>query len=295
MLYGKENAWYARAIETHKRHAGRQGSSMYVLEHEVTDGFWNKPTYILSLLVAELAKHPRERSMWLMWVDGDSIIINPEIMPQIFLPPPDFNNVNFLVTKDHNGMNTGVFFLRVCDWSVKFMSKVLAYPLFRPDVDLGRSADQSAMELVAQEEGFRGATLYQPRVWYNTYEFHHGYEGDAGRMLVHFPGLEQDRWAHMAKWLMIVEGAQAAKWRIALEETEYPGEIHSFWSALRGAREVLQSAQLWVKSHPDVGPNLMATLAETRDIMYSSTDRVEAVVNATRRLNNLLGSYNDRY
>jgi hypothetical protein len=86
------------------------------------------------------------------------------------------------------------------------MAKAFAYPLFRPDVDLGRSADQLATGTVANETKFWEGTLFQPRIWYNTYEFRHGYEGKMGRMLVQFPGLEEDRWIHMQKWLGIVEG-----------------------------------------------------------------------------------------
>ena len=290
MLYGKRNTLYERAIKTHERHAARQGLPIHVLRNNVADGFWNKPSYILSLLIAEAAKQPEQRATWLMWVDGDSIIIDPDLKSEMFLPPPDFDYVNFLVAKDQNGMNTGIFFLRVCDWSVKYMAKTLAYPLFRPDVDLGRSADQVAMELVANETDFRDQTLYQPRIWYNTYEFHHGYEGKAGRMLVHFPGLEEDRWDHMQKWLDIVEGSKAAEWILPLENTEYPAEINRFWAELREARKAAKSAEYFIGDKPHVPPDLITAYSRMKDIIRYCTDDVEAMVEATRWLNEALGN-----
>lgn len=162
------------------------------------------------------------------WVDADSIVVNPALPVEIFLPPHDFEDIHFLGTKDHNGLNSGIFFLRVHEWSVRMMAKALAYPMFRPDVQLGCSADQFAMELVLNETDFGRSVLYQPRSWYNAYEFHHGYEGEKGDLLVHFPGLEDDRWQHMQKWLDTVEGLQARHWTVALAYTKYPAQLDRY-------------------------------------------------------------------
>lgn len=290
MLYGKRNTLYERAIKSHERHAARQGLPIHILQNKVAEGFWNKPSYILSLLIAEAAKDPAERATWMMWVDGDSIILDPELSSSMFLPPPDFDYVNYLVAKDQNGMNTGIFFLRVCDWSIRFMAKALAYPLFHPDVDLGRSADQLAMELVANETEFRDGTLFQPRVWYNTYEFKHGYEGKMGRLLVHFPGLEEDRWYHMQKWLDIIEGPQAAEWTLPLDQTEYPEEIDRFWTELREARKAMRSAEWFIGDKPNIPADLIAASSSMKEVMRYETDDVEGMVEATRWLNEALGN-----
>ena len=290
MLYGKRNTLYERAIKSHERHAARQGLPIHILQNKVAEGFWNKPSYILSLLIAEAAKNPNERATWLMWVDGDSVILDPELKSEMFLPPPDFDYINYLVAKDQNGMNTGIFFLRVCDWSIRLMAKALAYPLFRPDVDLGRSADQTAMGIVANETEFQEGTLFQPRVWYNTYEFKHGYEGKMGRMLVHFPGLEEDRWIHMQKWLDIVEGPHAAEWELPLDQTEYPQEIDNFWQELREARKAMRSAEWFIGDKANIPPDLVAALSRMKEVMRYETDDVDAVIQATRWLNEALGN-----
>jgi hypothetical protein len=51
MLYGGDNSVYVRALKSHERHAVRHGYPMHVLRHEVATGYWNKPSYLLSLLV----------------------------------------------------------------------------------------------------------------------------------------------------------------------------------------------------------------------------------------------------
>lgn len=288
MLYGKRNTLYERAIKSHERHAARQGIPIHILRNNVAEGFWNKPSYILSLLIAELAKDPNERATWLQWVDGDSIIIDPELRSEMFLPPPDFDHINYLVAKDQNGMNTGIFFLRVCDWSIKFMAKALAYPLFRPDIDLGRSADQVAMELVANETNFRDATLYQPRIWYNTYEFRHGYEGTAGRMLVHFPGLEEERWEHMLKWLNIVEGPEGAEWKLPLDQTDYPAEINKFWTELRQARKTVRSAEWFIGDKAHVPPEVISAYEKVKKLIWYDADNIEDMIEATKELSGAL-------
>lgn len=66
MLYGYENLYYERALESHQRHADRWNYPMHVLEEDISVGYWNKPSYVLSLVIQELAKSPDERLEWLM-------------------------------------------------------------------------------------------------------------------------------------------------------------------------------------------------------------------------------------
>ena len=147
-----------------------------------------------------------------MWFDTDSIIINEEIPLEIFLPPADFNHIHFLVTKDQNGLNSGVFFLRANQCSVALTTKVLGFPIFRPGIGLGFSADQQAMALVLYEPQSQSHALWEPRLWYNTYQRSTGYEGKRGDLLVHFPGLE-DRWTHVSMWLNFMGHPKATEWQ----------------------------------------------------------------------------------
>lgn len=68
MLYGFQNTYYEHALESHQRHADRWNYPMHVLEEDISAGYWNKPSYVLSLVIQELAKPPEDRLEWLMWV-----------------------------------------------------------------------------------------------------------------------------------------------------------------------------------------------------------------------------------
>jgi hypothetical protein len=41
---------------------------MKVLQRDIAGGYWNKPIYLLSLVLQELEKPPSERIEWLMFV-----------------------------------------------------------------------------------------------------------------------------------------------------------------------------------------------------------------------------------
>lgn len=85
------------------------------------------------------------------WFDGDIVLMNPKIPLEIFLPPDDdWNHIHALVTNDHRGLNNGVFFLRVHEWSVWLMTACLGTEIFDPEVQL-EFGDQSAMGMWVKE------------------------------------------------------------------------------------------------------------------------------------------------
>lgn len=175
------------------------------------------------------------------------MLINPLIPLEPFLPPPDFSDIHFVGSKDQNGLNTGIFFIRVHPWAVKLLSQTLAYPEFKPEVDLGPAADQEAMQILFNHTAFLGNVLYQPRIWLNTFEWRHGYEGkkENGHLLVHFPGLEEDRWPHMQEWCSQVSERGNA-WEIPYRNSSYPGWIRSFWEPLREAQTFGKKLNWWL-------------------------------------------------
>lgn len=204
------------------------------------------------------------------WIDADLILVNPSVPLESFLPPTDLvESIHFLGGRDHNGLNTGTFFLRVSAWSVHMLNKAIGLAFYHPEIELGNSFDQVAMSHVltndygfdekAQEWEHPNETisakakrlsvvtrpfLFQPREWYNTYEFKHGYEGGsatAGHLLVHFPGLEQDRWALMDAWLDRISH-DAAVWDIPFANTVYASEVPKYWQLVREARALVKSA-----------------------------------------------------
>jgi hypothetical protein len=65
MLFGP-NELFERALDTQRRHNRVFGYGLKVLSQPVTDGYWNKLLYLLSLITQELAKPAEDRIEWLM-------------------------------------------------------------------------------------------------------------------------------------------------------------------------------------------------------------------------------------
>jgi hypothetical protein len=106
---------------------------------------WSK----VPVLVDAFKKHPQAK--WLWWLDIDAIIMTPTIdlashvlsnqallsklrkgeayhlrgegKDGVFHTPenPDPNQINLVITGDHNGINAGSFFLRRSDWTDVFL------------------------------------------------------------------------------------------------------------------------------------------------------------------------------
>ncbi|KAJ3492942.1 hypothetical protein NLG97_g5044 [Lecanicillium saksenae] len=66
MMYGESNEHYERALETQKKHSERWGHELRVLRENISAGFWNRPTYMLSTIITELSKPHDERVEWVM-------------------------------------------------------------------------------------------------------------------------------------------------------------------------------------------------------------------------------------
>ncbi|KAJ5457197.1 hypothetical protein N7530_012471, partial [Penicillium desertorum] len=277
MLYGETNHMYERALQSHERHGKRWGYPMHILRQDISVGFWNKPSYLLSLVINELTKPAGERKEWLMWVDADSIILNNDIPVEIFLPPSDLKDIHLVASQDQNGLNTGVMFLHVHPWTISFLTETMGYPLYLPQIDLGRSADQEGMRRVLN------GVIYLPRPWINTYEWDWAYEGKRGDLLVHFPGLEERRWPHMAKWLNIVE-TTPHKWNLPLEDTGYINKTTTYWSQMRSAKESIKSAEKKLQSGEAVSGNTKEAVGALREALREKSDDMELVL---QRLENL--------
>lgn len=180
------------------------------------------------------------------WVDADSILLNPAISPCAFLPPPSLSDkIHALVTADHNGLNNGIFYLKIHPSSLDLLTQTLAYPMSHPDEDLGWFGEQAAMahviesiEAQHQSAGTASGIAWVPKGWFNLYEFEHGFEGGRGSFLVHFAGLAETRLAHMQGWLEEL-GRNQSGWEVEFGETEYGDGVPEFWGRFaEGTRAV---------------------------------------------------------
>ena len=71
MIYETErfNAIYERSVDTHIKHGEKWGVPTHILRHDVVEaGFFNKPAYLLGLMIEEMAKPYGKRAGWIVYV-----------------------------------------------------------------------------------------------------------------------------------------------------------------------------------------------------------------------------------
>jgi galactosyl transferase GMA12/MNN10 family len=124
---------------------------MMVLRQKLLGRAWTKPAYLLSMILQELQKLRDQQLHWLLCFDTDTVLVNPTMPLELFLPPlPQSDHIHFLCASDHNGLNAGTFLLRISEYSLHLMAAALLVESFRPDVDLLFS-DQSAFEYLLSD------------------------------------------------------------------------------------------------------------------------------------------------
>ena len=242
ILFGTPSQAYERALRTHELHDRLNNYPLHILRYSLLDDVWTKPAYILSILLRELAKPEGERLEWLLWVDGDTIILNPYVPIEALLPPendPEWDDVHLLVSHDWNGLNNGVFPVRVNIWSVELFSAILSFRFYRPEQYL-RFRDQSAMDFLVQNEHFAPNVIRTPQRWFNAYQGEHNETLEAfqvrrGDLLVHFAGVG-NRDERMRFWLNRAE-KHAPDWEVEIKHTSYPEETRDFWVEKKRERE----------------------------------------------------------
>ncbi|KAK3116080.1 hypothetical protein LTR53_003922 [Teratosphaeriaceae sp. CCFEE 6253] len=235
------NSYWERALRTHEEHDKLHGYRLHVLRLSLLDGVWSKPAYILSLLLRELAKPEGERLEWLFWVDADTIILNPYVPIETFLPPPgsEFEDIHLVCTQDWNGLNNGIFAIRVNRWSVDLFTAILSFRYYRPDAAL-IFRDQSAMGDLIKEPMFAKHVVSAPQRWFNAYQGEQNetlapFQIRRGDLLVHFAGVSE-REKRMDVWLERAE-SHLDDWEVPLKSTSYPQEAREFWDEQRAARK----------------------------------------------------------
>ena len=207
----------------------------------------------------EMLKPEKERLEWIEWVDRDTLILDQCRPISSFLPPekarygswwrrgdreePQANATHLLVTEDWNGLNNGVFLLRVNSWAVELFTAILAFRHYKLDVGLPFT-EQSAMEQVIGTSQFKHQTRYVPQHWFNAYEGggaqlfeeREGLEGlkqyhaRRGDYLVHFAGhSKKDEAIREWKSMLDKSGDVWENGRVLRDASQ---EIAAFWTNL---------------------------------------------------------------
>lgn len=257
------NEHYTKALTTHLEHALVHGSEVHVLCDKMVDGLWNKPAFILDILLKEMLKPESKRLEWLVWVDGDSLILDQCRPATSFLPSTLLSNplsewqrrdeitsgeetpspaINLVATHDPNGLNNGIFLLRVSQWAISLFTAILAYRHYNPDVGL-RFSDQSAMELLLAEDEFKDQVQYVPQHWFNAFpkgepqdfllrnetelEALEDMQVRKGDWLVHMAGHHHKDQA-LNGWYDLLEGMEDV-WESGDLQRDLDGEVRRWW------------------------------------------------------------------
>lgn len=235
------NSFWERCIRTHEQHDKVHGYRLHVLRQQLLDDVWSKPAYILSLLLRELSKPESERLDWLFWADADTVILNPYIPIETFLPPPgtEFDDIYLMYSNDWNGLNNGVFPIRVNQWSAELFAAIVSYRHFKPEDPLV-FRDQSAMNSLMQEPQFAKHIVQAPQRWFNAYQGEHNetlqpFQVRRGDLLVHFAGVPA-REERMGYWLERAE-QHLDDWEVPVKSTSYPQEARDFWNEQKQLRK----------------------------------------------------------
>ncbi|RJE20397.1 hypothetical protein PHISCL_07268 [Aspergillus sclerotialis] len=239
MIYGN-NTIYEQALQTHEDHSRRLGYVMFVMRKPVLDGVWNKYVALLSTLIQELEKPVDRRLQWLFWFDSDTVIMNPNMPLETFLPPSHFPDIRLLLSKDWNGMNNGVFFLRVHPWSVELLTAAISYPVLHPDVDLHWPDQSALMNILNENDYFSRSVEYCPLRWFNAYmrstngryrnlELPRSFQVHPGDLLVHFPGTRPENLNTTLAPYIAIANAHEPEWELSLENTKYIQKTKDFW------------------------------------------------------------------
>jgi mannan polymerase II complex MNN10 subunit len=227
----------------------------------IIDDLWNKPAFILNLLMREMLKPAKERLEWIMWVDRDTMILDQCRPISSFLPPEDPRSwwggnqaklehdtsnrteVNLLTTSDWNGLNNGVFILRVNQWAISLFTAILAFRHYNPSVHLPFT-EQSAMEHVMQTEPFKHQTQIVPQHWFNAYDYGgammfalrenvHGLSEEKARrgdFLVHFAG-QGNKAKLIGEYKNMLQGLPNV-WQEGSTQRDSEKDIADFWKNL---------------------------------------------------------------
>lgn len=239
------NELFESAFATHEAQNELHGYDLRVLRDRTSDGWKNQAAFLLSIVMNELEKPVEQRTGWLLWFQPDVIVLNPQIPLEIFLPPePEFSEVHFLATHDNTGdLDSGVFFLRVHDWSARLLLEVLSTPTDAPEMQFARRKDRIALSTALKSASFRDSVVYQPRRWYNAYAMSaNASEYQHGDVQLHFHGIGGDKWSGLARTLDLLSSTPG-DFSVPLGQTTYPAETDAYWHRIATARRALQKAE----------------------------------------------------
>jgi len=124
------------------------------------------------------------------WTDSDTIIRNPNIKLESFLPNEKMNKIHLIAAYDYIGrkkfccgLNTGVFFVRVHEWSLNLLMRAMSYPYFNIKKEL-KLPEQISLNNILIENDESEHYIIVPPKWFNI---------RGGRFISHIMGYDKNK------------------------------------------------------------------------------------------------------
>lgn len=139
---------------------------------------WTKHAYLLNIILTELQKPEAERLQWLFWFDADTMILNPNIRLETFLPPaskPGAADLKFLIARNWDDINDGAFIIKVDIWSVTLLSGILAYPIDNLREKPFPHEQDVLSKLLHSSPVFQKNFAIVPHRWFNSFPVNNVY------------------------------------------------------------------------------------------------------------------------
>ncbi|KAM0811624.1 putative Glycosyltransferase family 34 protein [Seiridium cardinale] len=291
----QQDTTYENALRSHKTHNDRYGYLHHVLRRTLLSVQYSKPAYVLSVILQELVKPPSERLEWLVWHDADLVLMNSEIPLEVFLPPANFDHIHLIVTNDLGGLNSGVFFIRVNEWAVSYLTASISYKSWDPNFP-SMNEEQAIMDAISQRDPWKSHVMHVPQRWFNSYEdrgindelppewnwYTHSFK--PGYLLIHFPGTGSAKTDLMREW-MSKKAEEPKNYNVPFSETTYPEETAAFWEH-EAPFEAGSQRTFWHRlkviqyEGPAVDHARDQAVEEVTSSLHGEPDKIEAAVKA---------------
>ncbi|UZJ55714.1 hypothetical protein CBS101457_005034 [Exobasidium rhododendri] len=190
----------------------------------------------------ELRKPVEQRAEWLFWHDLDTVVLNPEIPLQVYLPPSNRTDLHLLATHDMLSLNNGIFFARVSPLSNLLYASILALQLKKPEETKKKTEDQAALiEILNQSELFSQAYQQIPRSWglnsYGSEWFDNMHLGapetviQPGHLLLHLVGPAK-KWRNWFEEYLTIAEKHTSEFEIPLQSLNLEIDVQQFWEEI---------------------------------------------------------------
>lgn len=173
----------SKGIENKQKYC-KQHDYEFIISEESLDPA-RHPAWSKILLLLQSMKS--SSSEWFFWTDADSLVMNMAIPLEDLID----EKYNLIIAKDFNGINSGQFLIRNCEWSINFLQNVYAHT---ECINHPWWEQQAIILELAQKQDVKDATKIIPQRLMNSYPIEFAEKAmninyQPGDFIIHFAGV----------------------------------------------------------------------------------------------------------